>query len=178
MIASAPTLDTDAALDATGLSVATIMPHRYRMMLLDRVLQYDPDTPELVGMKCIGMNDPLLDGHFPDRPVFPGALLTEALAQSCGALMNLEHLRRNGLDMDTLFAPGPLDESPELPMTVLVDSKIKHNEVGLPGDRVFIEVTQAFSHGDVRTFQVRASSDDLELASGTIMLAYGHDLEI
>lgn len=178
MLASAPTIDTDTVLDTTGLSVAAIMPHRYRMMLLDRVLQYDPATPELVGMKCIGMNDPLLDGHFPDRPVFPGALLTEALAQTCGALMNLHYLRRNDTDIEALIAPTPIEEAPELPMTVLVDSKIKHNEVGLPGDRVFMKVTQAFSHGDVRTFQVRASSDDLELASGTIMLAYGHDLEI
>lgn len=61
------------------------LPHRYPFLLVDRVLECEPDQ-RLVALKNVTINEPFFMGHFPQRPIMPGVLIIEALAQSAGLL--------------------------------------------------------------------------------------------
>ncbi len=61
------------------------LPHRYPFLLIDRVLDYTEDK-SLVAIKNVTINEPFFQGHFPSRPVMPGVLVIEAMAQACGLL--------------------------------------------------------------------------------------------
>lgn len=65
--------------------VMRMLPHRYPFLLIDRVLDYTPDE-SLTAIKNVTINEPFFSGHFPHRPVMPGVLLIEAMAQACGLL--------------------------------------------------------------------------------------------
>ena len=61
------------------------LPHRYPMLLVDRVESLDPETG-IVAIKAVTINEPFFQGHFPGRPIMPGVLIVEALAQAAGVL--------------------------------------------------------------------------------------------
>ena len=61
------------------------LPHRYPFLLIDRVLEYTPGT-SLVALKNVTINEPFFPGHFPHRPLMPGVLILEAMAQATGIL--------------------------------------------------------------------------------------------
>ena len=61
------------------------LPHRYPFLLIDRVLEYVPES-HLIGIKNVTFNEPFFTGHFPRAPVMPGVLILEALAQATGIL--------------------------------------------------------------------------------------------
>lgn len=65
--------------------VAEILPHRYPFALVDKVVAYEPGK-SAVGIKCVTNNEPHFTGHFPDRPIMPGVLQIEALAQLAGVV--------------------------------------------------------------------------------------------
>lgn len=65
--------------------IKNYLPHRYPFLLVDRVLEAEPET-KLIALKNVTYNEPFFEGHFPNRPVMPGVLIVEALAQSA-ALM-------------------------------------------------------------------------------------------
>jgi 3-hydroxyacyl-[acyl-carrier-protein] dehydratase len=79
----------DATGSATGpLDVRRVMealPHRYPMLLVDRVESLDPEKG-IVAIKAVTINEPFFQGHFPARPIMPGVLIVEALAQAAGVL--------------------------------------------------------------------------------------------
>lgn len=61
------------------------LPHRYPMLLIDRIVDYDPGK-SLTALKNVTMNEPFFQGHFPGMPLMPGVLILEALAQATGIL--------------------------------------------------------------------------------------------
>ena len=65
--------------------VMAALPHRFPMLLLDRVESLHPDE-KIVATKAVTINEPFFAGHFPDRPIMPGVLVVEALAQAAGVL--------------------------------------------------------------------------------------------
>jgi 3-hydroxyacyl-[acyl-carrier-protein] dehydratase len=65
--------------------VMAALPHRYPMLLVDRVETLDPDNG-IVAIKAVTINEPFFQGHFPARPIMPGVLIVEALAQAAGIL--------------------------------------------------------------------------------------------
>jgi 3-hydroxyacyl-[acyl-carrier-protein] dehydratase len=65
--------------------VMAALPHRYPMLLVDRVESLDPDKG-ITAIKAVTMNEPFFQGHFPGRPIMPGVLIVEALAQAAGVL--------------------------------------------------------------------------------------------
>ena len=71
----------------TAAQIALILPHRYPFALLDKITDYTPGQWAR-GVKCVTMNEPFFQGHFPGQPVMPGVLILEALAQ-CGAVAAL-----------------------------------------------------------------------------------------
>lgn len=166
----------DDGIELAGITMPIIMPHRFRMMLVDKVASYRIEERELTSVKNVAQNDPLLEGHFTDFPIFPGALMVEAMAQTCGALMNLESMRKDGADMTRLNDRPYLRSLLPIPMTVLVDSKIKQHEVALPGDQVIIDTDLTLQHGDMCYYKVTANTRRHRIASGEIMLAYADEL--
>jgi 3-hydroxyacyl-[acyl-carrier-protein] dehydratase len=65
--------------------VLSHLPHRYPFLLVDRVVDYRPNE-YLVALKNVSYNEPFFNGHFPVRPVMPGVLIVEAMAQATGLL--------------------------------------------------------------------------------------------
>ena len=74
--------------------ILSVLPHRYPLLLVDRVLSIEPRR-RIVATKCVSFNEQVFQGHFPGRPVFPGVLLIEGLAQA-GGLLLLHELPNRG----------------------------------------------------------------------------------
>lgn len=76
--------------DPTAIDITEVMeriPHRYPMLLVDRCEEYKQNE-SIVGIKCVTVNEPFFQGHFPHYPVMPGVLLIEAMAQTGAVLMS------------------------------------------------------------------------------------------
>ena len=71
--------------------IMQLLPHRYPMLLVDRVLEIDPDGKRIVGLKNVSANEQFFQGHFPGNPVMPGVLIVEAMAQ-CAAILGLRDM--------------------------------------------------------------------------------------
>ena len=65
--------------------IKNYLPHRYPFLLVDRVIEAVPEE-KLVALKNVTYNEPFFEGHFPSRPVMPGVLIVEALAQACAIM--------------------------------------------------------------------------------------------
>jgi beta-hydroxyacyl-ACP dehydratase FabZ len=86
--------------------IMQILPHRYPMLLVDRILEIEPGK-RIVGLKNVTANEQFFQGHFPGAPVMPGVLIVEAMAQ-CGAVLFLRDMEdRNS----KLFLFGGVDKA-------------------------------------------------------------------
>jgi len=90
-------MTTDApatfTLPLEAADIMRILPHRYPFLLVDRVVELDPGK-RAVGIKMVTANEPQFVGHFPGRPIMPGVLMVEALAQTAAvAVMTLDEYR-------------------------------------------------------------------------------------
>ena len=87
-------MDTKAAEQTAGgqlvsLDIAGILqclPHRYPFLMIDRIINIDRDE-SAIGIKNITINEPMFQGHFPGKPIFPGVLIIEGMAQTAGAIV-------------------------------------------------------------------------------------------
>jgi 3-hydroxyacyl-[acyl-carrier-protein] dehydratase len=112
-----PVLDVEA--------IQALLPHRPPFLLVDRVVTVEPGV-RLVGWKSVTMNEPFFVGHFPGKPVMPGVLILEALAQAC-ALLALKSM-----------AP---DEDVKEKITFLMSiDGAKFRRPVVPGDRLELHV--------------------------------------
>jgi len=66
--------------------IMKILPHAYPFLLVDRILEIEPGK-RVVGIKNVTYNEPFFPGHFPGRPIMPGVLIVEAMAQAAGVLV-------------------------------------------------------------------------------------------
>jgi 3-hydroxyacyl-[acyl-carrier-protein] dehydratase len=71
------------------MEIMSILPHRYPLLLIDRILEVERKT-RIVAIKNVTINEPHFAGHFPDFPIMPGVLIIEAIAQAGGALLLTE----------------------------------------------------------------------------------------
>jgi 3-hydroxyacyl-[acyl-carrier-protein] dehydratase len=90
----------------TITDIMKILPHRYPMLLVDRVLEIDPGK-RIVGLKNVTANEQFFQGHFPGAPVMPGVLIVEAMAQ-CAAVLILRDIPNRE---EKLFLFGGVDKA-------------------------------------------------------------------
>ena len=76
----------DTAADADIMQVMELIPHRYPMLMIDRVVDVVPNH-SAIGIKCVSINEAYFQGHFPRKPVMPGVLIIESMAQTAGVLV-------------------------------------------------------------------------------------------
>lgn len=134
-------------------SIKNLLPHRYPFLLVDRVLAFEPGV-SLLGLKNVTNNEPFFQGHFPQKPVMPGVLILEALAQATGLLaFNTEN---RGAERDTLYYLVGID-----------NARFKHPVV--PGDQLRLSVTVSKQKRGIWVFDTEASVDDKIAASAVIM---------
>ncbi|WP_050528323.1 3-hydroxyacyl-ACP dehydratase FabZ [Pseudorhodobacter aquimaris] len=119
--------------------IQRILPHRYPFLLVDKVRDIIPNT-SAVGIKCVTMNEPQFQGHFPGKPVFPGVQIIEALAQTSGILV--------GVSLD-------LADKNLLVYFMGIDN-VKFRRMVVPGDVVELHVTVKRGGGKVWKFEGRA----------------------
>lgn len=122
--------------------ILRMIPHRYPLLLVDRLLELEPDVRAL-GLKNVTFNEPHFQGHFPGHPVMPGVLVIEAMAQTAAALV-----------VATL---GP-DAEGKLVYFMSIESARFRRPV-VPGDRLLIEVVKERSRGPVWKFRGEAKVD-------------------
>ena len=153
--------------------ILALLPHRYPMLLVDRVDVLEPGR-HAEGVKCVTANEPFLAGHFPDYPIMPGVLIVDALAQLAGIM-----LRSPGAGgPKPAPAPYPAPGAPPAPGArpqghgVLASiQKMRFLRPVLPGDQLQLRVTLIKSLGRVHQVKAEALVDGGVAASGELVLA-------
>ena len=95
-----------------------LLPHRYPFLMVDRVIEIDRDQ-SCVGIKNVTVNEPFFPGHFPGRPVFPGVLLLEGMAQTAGAICGMVNSRARPPSVFLLTIDNAKFRKPVLPGQVI-----------------------------------------------------------
>jgi len=130
--------------------IRKIVPHRYPFLLIDRVTEIDGDQT-IKGYKNISINEPLFNGHFPEKPIFPGVLIIEAMAQ-LGAVLKLRHVPE---DRRMAYFAG------------IENARFKR--LVEPGDRLDLEVRVTRDRGRFVIMQGKATVDGDIAAEATLM---------
>ncbi len=131
------------------------LPHRYPFLMVDRVTECEPGK-RLVGIKNVSFNEPYFTGHFPDKPVMPGVLILEALAQATGILA-----------FKTL---NKTNDDGSLYLLVGIDNARFKKQV-FPGDQLKLEVVITRTIRNIWKFDAVATVDGQVVASAKLMCA-------
>lgn len=135
--------------------VMKYLPHRYPFLLIDRVTHCLPGQ-NIIAIKNVTINEPFFQGHFPSRPVMPGVLILEAMAQTAGIL--------------AFRTANELPSADRLFYLVGIDNARFKNPVE-PGDQLTLEVHFTRSMRDVWKFTAQATVMDKFIASAELMCA-------
>jgi beta-hydroxyacyl-ACP dehydratase FabZ len=120
----------------TITDIEKYIPHRYPFLLVDRITELDP-WKSVQGYKNVSINEPFFIGHFPTRPVMPGVLILEAMAQNAALLLSIsfrDHVATRPEDLKAV------DLSEKLPYFASCD-RVKFRRPVVPGDRLDLAAT-------------------------------------
>ncbi len=131
------------------------LPHRYPFLLVDRVLECEPGV-RLKALKNISVNEPMFTGHFPERPIFPGVLIMEALAQATGILAF--KTTESKPDGSSLYYFAGIDNC-------------RFKQPVVPGDQLILDVEVVKNKRGIWKFTTEASVDGKVVASADLMCA-------
>jgi len=131
-------------------AIKILLPHRYPFLLVDRVLELQPQR-RIVAIKNVTSNEDYFNGHFPQRPVMPGVLLIESMAQASGLVMLAEEKHRG-----------------KIPFFVGIDNARFRRPV-VPGDQLLIEADVLKIRGSVCVVYSRALVEDEVVAEARLM---------
>lgn len=138
----------------TAKEIMDIIPHRYPFLMIDTIEELEPGVRAL-GKKCVSVNEPYFQGHFPGNPVMPGALIMEALAQ-VGAVAILSQPEWKGR---TAYFAG-LD-------------KVRFRRKVMPGDVLLLETSIIKVKGPVGVGRAVATVNGKVAAEGELTFAIG-----
>jgi 3-hydroxyacyl-[acyl-carrier-protein] dehydratase len=149
-----PDDDTEKALNTMDIhKVLSLLPHRYPFLLIDRVVDYKSDE-YLVALKNVTYNEPFFGGHFPVRPVMPGVLIVEAMAQATGLLAMAS--RPEEVGQSALYYFVGID-------------KARFKRPVEPGDRLDLRVDLRTVRRGIWVFTGEAKVDDRLVATADLM---------
>ena len=141
----------DAFLDING--IMKIMPHRYPMLLIDRIIDLEPEK-KVTAIKNVTINEPFFNGHFPGHPIMPGVLIVEALAQAGGVLL------LNAV------------EDPETKVVYFMSiDGVKFRKPVMPGDQLRFELKMLSFRRNTCRMEGKAYVDDKLVTEATLMAA-------
>ncbi len=132
--------------------IQALLPHRYPFALVDRIIEYVPGK-QAVGLKNVTFNEPHFQGHFPGRPIMPGVLIVEAMAQVGGIVLT----QMSGVNGLCMFAG--------------ID-KVRFRRPVVPGDQLVI-TTELLSVRGLKfgKMQAKAEVDGQLVCEGTLMFS-------
>jgi len=149
-------LPTNGTQRPTAFSIEDIhrlLPHRYPLALVDRIIEFIPGQ-KAVGLKNVTFNEPFFQGHFPGRPLMPGVMIVEAMAQVGGIVLTQLPELHNGL-----FVFAGID-------------KVKFRRPVIPGDQLVMTVELiTVKHKRFGKMQGRAEVDGLLACEGEMMFS-------
>ena len=131
--------------------VLSLLPHRYPFLLVDRVIECEPGK-RLLGVKNVTINEPYFPGHFPEKPVMPGVLIIEALAQATGLLA----MQTIPPEKDVIYYLVGID-------------KARFKYPVEPGDQLLLEAQLRKRRRDIWVFDCLARVEEKMAASAEIM---------
>ena len=133
--------------------VLEYLPQRFPIIMIDRVLELEPNK-RIVALKNVSVNEPFFPGHFPRRPIMPGVLILEAMAQAaCILVFRSQNIKP---DHDQLYYYAGIDRA-------------RFKRPVLPGDQLKIEVTIAGMKQQVWKFSCAARVADALVAEADIL---------
>jgi 3-hydroxyacyl-[acyl-carrier-protein] dehydratase len=144
--------------EATTLDINSVMlrlPHRYPFLMVDRVLEY-VSGQSIKALKNVTYNEPFFTGHFPNRPLMPGVMIIEALAQVAGLLAFLTHNAYP--DDNTRFYFVGID-------------KARFRKPVAPGDQLILQASFERNFKGIWRLATQALVDGEEVANALIMIA-------
>ncbi len=136
------------------LQIQAFLPHRYPFLLVDKVIECEPGI-RLLGVKNVTYNEPFFQGHFPQKPIMPGVLILEALAQTTGLLAS--------------ETAG--DKLAGMIYYLVGIDKAKFKRPVVPGDQLLLEASFVKSKRNIWAFECRAEVDGEFVASAEIRCA-------
>ena len=139
------------------LAIMQRLPHRYPFLLIDRIVRFVPGE-EIVALKNVTMNEPFFQGHFPAKPVMPGVLIIEALAQAGGILA--AEIRGQEKQGDIIYFMG-------------MDA-VRFRKPVVPGDQLMLEARVLKMRSRVAKMAGRALVDGQLVAEAELMASFGN----
>ena len=130
--------------------IKELIPHRYPFLLIDGIQTLTPNVTA-TGIKNVSVNEPFFEGHFPDRPVMPGVLIIESMAQTAGCLV--------------VVSLGKESEGKLVYFMTIENARFRKPVV--PGDRMVINVQKLRSRGSVFKFSGKAFVGEVLAAEAT-----------
>lgn len=138
--------------------IISILPHAYPFLLVDRILEIEPKK-RIVGIKNVTYNEPFFPGHFPDRPIMPGVLIVEAMAQAAGVLAfkSME------------------EEKQKRPVYFLGMDNVRFRKPVTPGDQLRLELEITRHRQSIWGFSGKAFVDGKLVAEADLLAMMGDE---
>lgn len=140
---------TITSLDLDG--ILKCLPHRYPFLMIDKIIEIDGDD-SAIGIKNVTYNEPIFQGHFPEKAVFPGVLIVEGMAQTAGAIVIAQEMQAGGSHI----------------VYMLTIDKAKFRKPAVPGDRLEFHIKKVQRRRNVGRYEAKAIVDGKVIAEAEI----------
>jgi 3-hydroxyacyl-[acyl-carrier-protein] dehydratase len=138
--------------------IMNILPHAYPFLLVDRIIEMESGK-RIVGIKNVTYNEPFFPGHFPGRPIMPGVLIVEAMAQTAGILV---------------FNSAPQEQF-KTPVYFLGIDNVRFRKPVVPGDQLRLELEITKHRQSIWGFKGKALVDGKLVAEAELLAMLGDE---